>query len=62
MAATTVTVLLVLFEPEVLVAVRVTVYAPAALNVWLGFCDVLVPPSPKLHDHEVGEPVDASVN
>jgi hypothetical protein len=26
------------------------------------FCRVLVPPSPKFHDHDVGDPVDASVN
>jgi hypothetical protein len=39
-----------------------TAYVPVVANVWLGFCAVLVPPSPKLHDHDVGVPVDASVN
>jgi hypothetical protein len=61
-AATTVTVLVVLFDPEALVAVRVTVLAPVVVNVWLGFWAVLVPPSPKFHSHEVGLPVDVSVN
>jgi hypothetical protein len=31
-------------------------------NVWDGFWTVLVDPSPKLHCHEVGEPVDVSLN
>ena len=35
---------------------------PAAANVWLGFWAVLVDPSLKFHDHEVGVPVDVSVN
>jgi hypothetical protein len=61
-AATTVTVRLVLFDPEALVAVNVTVFDPAVANVWLGFREVLVPPSPKFHCHEVGLPVDVSVN
>jgi hypothetical protein len=30
--------------------------------VWLGLRVVDVPPSPKVHDHEVGDPVDWSVN
>jgi hypothetical protein len=61
-AATTVTVRVVLIDPEALVAVRVTVLAPAVVNAWLGFWEVLVPPSPKFHCHEVGLPVDVSVN
>jgi hypothetical protein len=30
--------------------------------VWLGFWAVLVVPSPKFHDQEVGLPADVSVN
>jgi hypothetical protein len=30
--------------------------------VWVGFREVDVDPSPKLHDHDVGVPVEASVN
>jgi hypothetical protein len=30
--------------------------------VWLGFWDAEVEPSPKLHDQDVGDPVDVSVN
>jgi hypothetical protein len=37
-------------------------YDPTELNVWVGFWVVLVPPSPKVHRQEVGEPVDVSVN
>ena len=29
--------------------------------MWLGLGSVDVPPSPNVHDHEVGEPVDWSV-
>jgi hypothetical protein len=32
------------------------------VNVWPGFLEVLVPPSPKFHDHEVGAPAEVSVN
>jgi hypothetical protein len=53
---------LVLFEPAVLVTVSVTVFVPAVVYVWLGFCDVEVPPSPKFHSHDVGDPVEVSVN
>jgi hypothetical protein len=52
----------VLVEPVLLVTVKVTVFAPVVVNAWLGFWDVLVPPSPKFHCHEVGLPVDVSVN
>jgi len=61
-AATTVTVRVVLFEPEALVTVKVTVLAPTVVNVWLGFWEVLVDPSLKFHCQEVGPPVDVSVN
>jgi hypothetical protein len=61
-AATTVTVRVVLLEPEAFVAVRVTVFDPAVAYVWLGFWDVDVDPSPKLQDHAFGVPADVSVN
>jgi hypothetical protein len=57
-----VTVLLVLFDPEALATVRVTVFDPAVVYEWLGFWDVLVMPSPKFHNREVGVPTDVSVN
>jgi hypothetical protein len=53
---------LTVFVLEPVAAVRLTVYDPAEANVWLGFWAVLVAPSPKLHDHEVGDPADVSVN
>jgi len=49
-------------EPELFVTVRVTVLDPAVVYVWLGFWDVLVPPSPKFHCQEVGVPAEVSVN
>ena len=61
-AVATDTVRLVLLEPVALVAVRVTVFEPAVAKAWLGFWAVDVDPSPKLHDHDVGVPVDVSVN
>jgi hypothetical protein len=61
-ATPTVTVRVVLFEPDALVAVRVTVFDPAVVYVWLGFRVVEVAPSPKFQDHAVGVPVDVSVN
>jgi len=61
-AATTVTVLVVLFDPEALVAVSVTVFAPVVVKAWLGFWEVLVDPSLKFHCQKVGPPVDVSVN
>jgi hypothetical protein len=61
-AVATVTVRLTLLKPELLVTVRVTVFNPVVVYVWLGFWDVLVPPSPKFHCQEVGVPVDVSVN
>ena len=57
----TVTLLLTALEPAALVAVRVTVKVPEAAKVWVGFCWVLVPPSPKVQDQAVGELVEASV-
>ena len=58
----TVTDLLALLVPPALLAVRVTVNVPAAEYVWVGFSAVLVEPSPKVQDQEVGEPVEVSVN
>ena len=49
-------------EPPVFAAVRVTEYVPSAVNVCDGFCAELVPPSPKSHDQDEGEPVEVSVN
>jgi len=43
-------------------AVNATVYDDALVNVWLGFCSVDVPPSPKFHCQEVGFEVEVSVN
>jgi hypothetical protein len=35
---------------------------PGIVYVWRGFCSVLDPPSPKSQLHEVGDPVEVSVN
>ena len=56
------TVWLVLLEPELPLTVRATVKEETVVYVWLGFREVEVPPSPKLHCQEVGLPVDVSVN
>ena len=61
-AAATVTVLVALFEAEPEVAVNETEYVPALAKTWLGFLTVLVPASPKVQAHDVGLPVDVSVN
>jgi hypothetical protein len=60
--ASTTTVVEALVEPPEFDAVRVTVYVPAAVNVCDGLCAELVPPSPNDHDHDVGDPVEVSVN
>jgi hypothetical protein len=57
-----VTVLVVLFDPEALVTVRLTVLDPAVEYEWLGFWAVLEIPSPKFHCQELGVPADVSVN
>ena len=59
--AATVTVFDLAFEPEAFATVSVTVKLPAEAKAWVGFRAVELPPSPKLHDHDVGLPVDASV-
>ena len=43
-------------DPQLLDAVSVTVYVPAAVYICDGFCELLVPPSPKLQLHDVGVP------
>ena len=60
--AWTVTVVVAEVAPPALDAVRVTVYVPALAYVVDGFCDVEVLPLPKSHDHDVGLPVEVSVN
>jgi hypothetical protein len=56
------TVWLVLLEPVLPLTVKVTVKDETVVYVWLGFREVEVDPSPKLHCQEVGDPVDVSVN
>ena len=41
-------------------AVSVIVYVPAVLYAWSGRCSFDPVPSPKLHDHDEGEPVVVS--
>ena len=55
-------ILLWLCEFDPLETVRVTLYEPAWAKIWLGFREVLVDPSLKVHDHEVGDPEEVSVN
>jgi hypothetical protein len=61
-AAVTGTMRLALREPEALATVRLTVFDPAVVYVWLGFRTVDIVPSPKFHSHEAGVPADVSVN
>ena len=61
-ADATVTDFVVAFEPPLLLAVSVTGNTPAVAKAWVGLCAVELNPSPKSHDHEVGPPVDVSVN
>jgi hypothetical protein len=58
----TVTTWVALCDDEALLAVKVTAYVPFEAKVWLGFRDVEVPPSLKVQVHDVGVPVDVSVN
>ena len=48
-------------EPAELAAIKKTVKEPSVAYEWLGFLDVLVPPSPKSHCQDVGVPVEVSV-
>jgi hypothetical protein len=50
----------VLLPPEP-VTVNATVYVPAAEYTWLGFCALLVVPSPNVHPYVVMVPVDVLV-
>jgi hypothetical protein len=61
-AAVTVTGRLVLFDPDTLLTLSVTVNFPATEYVWVGSFSVLVQPSPKFQAQAVGLPVDVSVN
>jgi len=45
-----------------LVTVSVTVYVPALVYVWEGFCEVDVPPSPNDQTQDVGEFMEESTN
>ena len=56
----TVIVMLVVSLPLLLLAIRLTVKAPAAEKTWVGSCSSELPPSPKSHSQAVGEPVDWS--
>ena len=49
-------------EPELFDEIRVTVYWSAFVYTCVGFLAVLVAPSPKSHDQEVGPPGDVSAN
>jgi hypothetical protein len=46
--------------PYSFVAVKITVYTPAAVYVWDGCCSVAVWPSPNCQSHAVGSFVDSS--
>src|SRR5689334_13226486 len=62
-AALVVTVVVAWLDPELFVAVSVTVNVPTDANViGPGFCWVEVWPLPKSHAHDVGLPVDRSAN
>ena len=58
----TVTVFVVVFDPPEFETVSETEYEPAVANVCVGFWEVETPAPPKFHDHEVGPPVEVSVN
>jgi hypothetical protein len=58
----TTTTLVTLLESEALVTTKDTAYEPAAAKAWLGFWSVLVEPSLKFQLHEVGLPLELSVN
>ena len=51
-----------LSEPSSLVAVRATSKLPSLMKTCDGFWSTLVAPSPKSQAHDVGSPVDVSVN
>ena len=49
-------------DPAAFEATRLTVNEDCVVYVCEGFCAVLVAPSPKSHDQDVGSPVEVSVN
>lgn len=49
-------------DPAEFRTVSVTVYVPGFAYLCVGFWSVEDAESPKLHDQDVGEPVDVSVN
>ena len=53
---------MIVLAPAAFVAVSETVKVPAVVYVLEGFSAVLVFPSPKSHNHEVGKLVEVSVN
>ena len=55
-------VFVILLLPSSFMTVNVTVNVPAAVYWCAGFWSLEVPPSSKVHAHEVGELVDVSVN
>src|SRR4051794_19563183 len=62
-AAFVVTVMVAALEPELFVAVSVTVNVPTDANtIGPGFCSVDVWPLPKSQAHDVGVPVERSAN
>jgi hypothetical protein len=62
LAGAMVTVRLVVFWADPFMTVKLTVYVPADVNVWLGLCTTLAAPSPKFHCQRVGIPTELSVN
>ncbi len=58
----TVTYLVLVLFPAEFIAVKITVYVPAFVYLCTGFLFVEYVLSPKLHFHDVGEPVLLSVN
>jgi hypothetical protein len=58
----TVTVFVVVFEPPPFATLRATGNAPAVAKACVGLWEVELKPSPKSHDHDVGPPVEVSVN
>jgi hypothetical protein len=55
-------VFVIVFEPMAFAATSITVYVPAIVYWCDGLLAVLVPPSPNVHAHDVGEPADVSAN
>src|SRR5216684_19990 len=60
-AAATVITCDVIDELTAFVTVSDTAKEPCVAYEWIGFCALDVEPSPKLHSHDAGEPVERSV-